>query len=116
MKVISIEPFIYQDPTKKFYIIQNVNNSGFSKAINVAYHWYASKINYGFDSGNYVKKVEELNIPSSPGIPIVFPSHVIYGISSGNILEPIRDNRNGDPNFLQLLNYNDNQFAAMLPL
>ena len=38
------EPFIYQDPSEKFYIIQNVIGLEFMRAINCAYNWYTNKI------------------------------------------------------------------------
>lgn len=99
------EPFLYQDPSGKFYIIQNVINSDFKRAINVAYSWYTNKVNLGYDS--------EMWSGSTIG---AVPRNVIYGITAGNIPEPIKDNREGDPNFLQLLNYGNTQYAAMLPL
>ncbi|HLX53251.1 MAG TPA: hypothetical protein VKR58_04895, partial [Aquella sp.] len=49
------EPIIYQDPAGRNYLIQNVINSEYLRAINVAYEWYTSKINYGFETGEYPK-------------------------------------------------------------
>jgi hypothetical protein len=97
------EPFIYQDTNFKFYIIQNVATSSFKRAINTAYNWYTIKVNYGYEATDY-----------SDGD--VYPSHVIYGITAGNIPEPIKDNRNGNEKFLQILDYGENHYAAMLPM
>lgn len=96
------EPFLYGDPSGRFYIIQNVITSSFKRAIQIAYGWYTKKINYGFEATEYAD-------------PVV-PRHVVYGITSANIPEPILDNREGEDQFLQILNYGDNQYAAMLPL
>ena len=96
------EPFLYQDPSGKVYIIQNVMNSDFKRAINVTYNWFTNKVNLGYDADIYTAG---------------FPRNVIYGITAGNIPEPIKDNRDGDTGpFLQLLNYGNTQYAGMLPL
>ena len=96
------EPFLYQDPSGRFYIIQNVSNFEFRRAINCSYSWYAKKINYGYDTQEYPEDV--------------LPSYILYGISAGNIPEPIKDKSNGDPNFLRILSYGEGQYASMLPL
>jgi hypothetical protein len=96
------EPFIYQDPSGKYYYIQNVANSDFRRAINVALKWYTLKKNYTYDIEPYMEKV--------------FPSHVVYVINSGNTLSAAKDNSNADENYLQILNYGEDQYAGILPL
>jgi len=102
------EPFLYQDPSGKTYIIQNVYNSEYSRAINVAFNWYSSLRNLGFDAPGY-----------SEG---EYPHHVIYGITASNILGAIKDTRlnegssgEGDK-FLQIIKYGEGKYGAMLPL
>ena len=95
------DPFIYQDQNNRFFIIQNVLNSDFKRSVQVAYTWYTKLINLGYSADQYNDTI---------------PSNIIYGITAGNIPQPIKDNRNGDTNFILLLNYGENRFAAMLPL
>lgn len=103
------EPIIYQEPSGKTYIIQNVYNSEYSRAINVAFNWYSLLQNLGFDAPKYEKDI--------------FPHHVIYGITANNILGPIKDTRDNtgavkDENeyFLQIVKYGEDKYGAMLPL
>jgi len=96
------EPFIYHDLSGKFYIIQNVTNTDFKRAINVSYNWYLNKVNYGYETEAYTDEV--------------VPRYVLYVINSGNLLEAAKDNTGGESNFLQLLHYGESQYAAMLPL
>jgi hypothetical protein len=99
------DPIIYMDPTERTYLIQNVINSDYRRAINVAVEWMRAKVNPGFEAEAY--KDKEL------------PHHVIYAITASNIPGPIKDTRPpGETNekFLEILKYGENRYAAMLPL
>ena len=96
------EPFLYQDPSGRFYIIQNVINSEFKRSINCSYNWYNNKINTGYESDIYPQDI--------------IPNYLLYGISASNIPEPIKDKTDGNEDYLKILSYGENQYSSMLPL
>ena len=97
---LSINPYIYTD-NENNYIIQNVVDGEFNRAITVAYNWYMRKFNIGFYTPQY-----DVNVP--------YPDYVIYGIGINGQVRPIQThNLNG--RYLRILNYN-NVYAAILPL
>lgn len=100
---LRIEPYLYNAPTGNIYVIQNVVGGDKLRAINVAYNWYVNKINSGHSSDPF-KDVNNV------------PIFVVYGISPA--LSPVViENHAGDSiQYLQLLSYGKDQFAAMLPL
>ena len=109
-----MEPYIYQggngelNPNtiaqQPYFIVQNVAVGEFLRAINVAYHWFTSKINLGYTAERY--KFEE---------SIEIPAHVIYKIGPNGRLLVESDKRVADKSFLEILNYGNN-FAALLKL
>ena len=104
------EPFLYQEPSGRFYIIQNVIGFEFLRAINCAYNWYTNKINNGYESEAY----RETTVYSESENTI--PNYLLYGITAGNIPEPIKDKTDGNKNYLRILSYGEGQYSAMLPL
>lgn len=97
------EPYLYTAPDEKIYLIQNVIGGDKLKVINIAYNWYVHKINIGYRASEF---------PDPDNIPV----HVIYQI--GPSLSPVMlENNAGDStNYLQLLTYGADRYAAMLPL
>lgn len=117
--VKQIEPFVFQmtseviyeaksvsdnDTIHNIYIVQNAKPSHQSSlyAITIALEWYYQKRNVGFHSDKY--KESEI------------PAHVIYKIDNDKRLELYKDNTGGDANFIELLEYNTNSYAALLPI
>ena len=85
-----------------FYLIQNVIGGDIERAINVGFYWYRDHINYGYRSKTY----DDL-----------FPDYVIYQLSeSQTLIVATRHISIEGSNFIQLLDYGNNYFAAMLPL
>ncbi len=107
-KNIEQDRYYYMNSDGKLYMVQNVKNGSLDRAFRVAITWYQSKINLGKNASKYVGDI---------------PSHVIYGVDLENKLRPIKDNSRvqthlgesvGD--YLQLLSYRANNFAALLPM
>jgi hypothetical protein len=108
------EPYIYQrsgnnaigssynPQDDRFYLIQNVAGGDFLRAIQVAYNWYVDKRNSGFGTEEW----------SSGMIPVNF----IYRISPDGSVIVEQDNSNGQAQYLEILNYGNNTYAAMLPI
>ena len=92
------------DTLHNIYIVQNAKPSHQSSlyAITIALEWYYQKRNIGFHSDKY--KENEI------------PAHVIYKIATDKTLELYKDNTGGDSNFIELLEYNTNHYAALLPI
>lgn len=120
------EPYIYQrsgnnaigssynPQDDRFYLIQNVAGGDFRRAIQVAYNWYVDKRNTGFATEEW---------PSQSAIAAGFkpssemlPANVIYSISPGGGVIVEQNNSNGQAQFLEILHYGNNIFAAMLPI
>lgn len=109
-------PYIYQqsgnnvvnasaDPSlDNFYLIQNVAGSNFDRAIAVALNWKKKMENSGFATDPYQP------------IDTKYPVHKIYGISPSGKIILNTDNSQGQDNYLEILIYDDQRYAAMLPL
>jgi hypothetical protein len=109
------EPYIYQrsdnttigtslDPREdKFYLVQNVAAGDKARAIAVSYRWFNEKINGGFYTKPYTESL---------------PVHVVYRISQGGgiVVDPEEDRRSGAELYLELLNYGNGMYAALLPI
>jgi hypothetical protein len=99
------EPYLYIGPTGNIYLIQNVIGGNRMRAINVGYYWYMRKINLGHTA-------LEFDTETLGNLPV----YVVYGISPA-LAPVIIENHAGDSTqYLQVLSYGSNQYAAMLPL
>lgn len=96
---LSEEPYYFANDS--LYLIQNVYSGSFSRALNVAHTWRTQKINLGFQA-------PEATILSIP--------YVIKGISVSGIPVVIEDHTNGEPEYLEILNYGGISHAAMLKI
>ena len=111
------QPYIYYSKNhNKFYLVQNVRNERIGKsdltdrivlnrAINVAYQWYLKHVNIGYTDDEFMFDADGL-----------YPAFVVNSISSGHDLIDVEDHTNGETPFLQLLRYQQSQYAALLPL
>lgn len=95
------EPYMYISPTGKVYLIQNVSGGNFRAAIKVALDWYTEKNNRGYVSLEYEDQI---------------PVHVIYSISAAKTPQIKEDLSGGNSFYLQILDYGDEDYAALLPL
>ena len=95
------DPYIYKSPDNKIYQIQNVLTGDILRALNVSLNWSLNKINTGYNSTPV----------SSSDLP-----YIVYGISTASTPVLIQNNSGDSEQFLILLSYGSNQYAAMLPL
>ena len=100
-KFVDDKPYIYATATGNMYLVQNVIGGELSRAISVALNWYLNKINSGYNTAAYDK---------------AFPVHVIYGISASKDLILKVNNSAGNSNYLQILDYGNDQYSALLKL
>lgn len=105
---LSDEPYLYAIPVTgseqvQVYMIQNVVAGDRDRALNVAREWYLNKVNLGYHA-------------DKPGPDVPTPVHVVFGISTAATPIPVEDLSGGNPQYLQLLTYGANQYAAMLPM
>jgi hypothetical protein len=84
-------------------MIQNVSDLKFDRAINVAYIWYTSQRNNGYDTDDF---------PSEK----IYPKYAVYELGSNGDLVATEDHTSGDSNYLRLLKYSKDSYAAILPL
>ena len=96
-----IEPYIYLY-NNHIFLVQNVKDSDFLRAINVSYLWQLFNINFGFSCSLFTTQ------------PI--PPHIIYSISSSNQLILLSDNSNNFENPLFIMDYGNNNFSSLLPI
>lgn len=108
------EPYIYQqagnttigtslDPRQdKFYLIQNVAGGDFQRAIQVAYTWFLEKRNPGFNSERFKEST--------------VPVYAQYRITQNGSALIEKNETGGNAEFLEILNYDNRAFAAMLPI
>lgn len=92
------EPFFY-NINERFYIVQNVDGNIYS-ALNVSYNWYTSIYNPGY----YTKEINK-NVP-----------YILYNIDEDKQLVPIQSNSTPVNDFLEVLTYGNNKYAALLPI
>lgn len=97
--VVRVEPYIYKNGDD-YYIIQNVIDNKFENAMTVAEIWFNHKINVGYDA----PPIEELSVYKIY-IPTVSGEFVIKLDSSQN-----------ETDFLEILDYGKDKYAAILPL
>ena len=95
------EPYLYSDGSK-IYLVQNVLGGQKPRAIQAAYNWYLTKNNPGYKA--------------NPFDGDVFPVNVVYGIGPSASLAVVENNAGTSTNYLQILNYGTEQYAALLPL
>jgi len=95
------EPYLYTSPEGNIYQVQNVFERDLQVALNVAHQWQLFRMNPG----------------SAPEQPVQLDvSYVVFGIGTTNNLVLLEDQRIGDEPFLQILSYDGNKYAALLPL
>ena len=94
------EAYLYMAPDGKLYMIQNVRDGTFERAINVALTWVQQKINLG-----------------SAGLPHVgpLPVYVVYGISTSSTPVVLEDNSKKETVYLQLLRYGSVPVTLRIP-
>lgn len=101
------EPIFFKDVrTNKIYIIQNVFGREKEKALFVSNHWKNTKFNYGYNS------------PPADEMVLAKP-YVVYNITYTKQLEmKYAENISSDStnNYLQILVFGTNYYAALLPL
>lgn len=114
------KPYMYKDKNENIYMIQNVLDGSFDRAINIAHEWHINMLNPGYTSDLY-NEIDESNNK-------IYPAFIIYGISTDGLKIQILDKSNGNLNHIKILNYNPNilidenldnnisQFAAILPM
>ena len=102
------EPYLYvsSDKNNNIYIVQNVIGGDMLRALNVSFNWFIKRVNHGYHSFPF----------ENPNNPDQFPVFAIYGISTSSTLIVIKNRTNNESNFLQLLTYGPNQYAALLPI
>lgn len=84
------EAYLYVAPDKKIYMIQNVRDGSFERAITVAYYWNTAKINLGMNAAPFTDTL---------------PVYAVYGISTSSTPVVIEDNTGKNENYLQVLRY-----------
>ena len=100
------DPYFYRAENGSIYMIQNVINMEFVRAINVAYTWYISpKINLGYEAEPYRLSDETEG----------YPRYVLYELGSNGGLIPTKDMTENERNYLKIFKYGINQYAAVLP-
>jgi hypothetical protein len=121
------EPYIYQqsgnntlstsyDPKHdRFYLIQNVAIGDLRRAIQVAYNWNKEKRNTGFATEEWPSQAV-LATRKKEDIEDRYPIHIIYKISQGGGIMVQQNNAIGFDEYLEVLSYGNNFFAAMLPI
>jgi hypothetical protein len=97
------EPYLFINTDGKIYLIQNVIAGDLMRALNIAKQWNTTKVNKGF----HVDPLDETD---------TIPPYIVYGISTAAIPIPIEDHTNEQEEFLQILTYGSNRYAAMLPI
>ena len=96
------EPYIYKTEEGSIYLIQNLSQGDIRKAINVCQYWDTYKINLG----NIAEEYKE----------VILPKYVLYGISPSANLVLLENHAGTDTDYLQILTYGPDQYAAMLKL
>ncbi len=104
-----IEPIIYRQNTR-MYLIQNVVDGNFNKALKCGKIWLENQFNIGF---------EELDVKLYDFDDKKFIPYLIYSISGSNelIITSNEDNKtNDDEKFISLIRFTDNSYCALLEL
>jgi hypothetical protein len=100
------DPYLYKDEYGNIFMIQNVLDFDFARAINVCYNWYSTRINDGYEAEKYI-------IPT--GV-YGYPRYVINELSANGGLLTTEDKTGGDKEYLRLFKYGIDKYAAILPL
>jgi hypothetical protein len=96
------EPFMYRDiNTQKIYLIQNVYRGELLRALHLSLQWHHRAYNTGYMTAAY---------NGSAYVP-----HVVYSISTNQTLIAVEDNTIKSQEYVQVLRYKDQYYAAMLP-
>jgi hypothetical protein len=103
------DPFLYKDEYSNIYMIQNVIDFDFARAINVSYNWYLNKVNEGYESEQYI-------LSSVSGTLKGYPRYVIYELSANGGIIATEDKSGGDTQYLKLFKYGIDKYASILPL
>ena len=103
------EPFLFVDGDQKMYIIQNVSyyypERVYVPALQIARYWRENEVNPGT---SYFEHDD---------VPLVKNElFVIYILNSDGELVVYNDQSKGHEQYLQIIQYGDNRFAAMLPI
>jgi hypothetical protein len=99
------EPFFYRNKYGKIYLVQNCINDSLTSSLHVCRYWYLNRINPG---NNYINTTDS-------GYNINELNYVIYINQSDNLYIYV-DNTNNLDNYYEVFKYNNNIYAAMLPL
>jgi hypothetical protein len=97
------DPYWFKDEFGSLFIIQNVAELKFDRAINVAYIWYVNRRNEGYDTAAF---------PSGD----TYPRYVLYELGSNGGLVPTEDHTVGDNAYLRIFKYSKDSYAAILPV
>lgn len=130
----------YDPREDKFYLVQNVAAGDLRRAVQVAYTWFVERINTGFRTkqfaGEVTTEVEPIqpetiefsgisvsppeiaspSIRAEPRVEIMLPAHKIYRISPGGSTILETDNSFEQKEFLEILDYGNETYAALLPI
>lgn len=96
------------DNSGQIYLVQNSavpSQPGELSALNIAQHWKVHERN----PGAFYKKDDDANF-------VTTQRYVIYKIGPQNTLEVAIDKSEGSTDYLQILNYDDETYAALIPL
>lgn len=100
-----VEPYLYQTMDGSIYLGQNVENGELARALQVAVTWYMTLTNPGFTAAPY---------PDIETLP-----YRIYDISPSSTLRlknEFVDPETPPDQVLEILEYGENTYAALLPL
>jgi len=98
----NLDPIIYQDSDKNFWIVQNSFSGSINTALAIAKNWYVGGVNTG-------SKTKALSGDT-------VPSYFIYVISSGQKLVAVEDHTEpNDEIFFHIIKYNKDMYGALLP-
>lgn len=95
-------PFVFIQ-NDRLYIVQNVAGSEFSRAMRVASYWRQEKINTGYNTQVY-----------PPTVP--YPATRVWRLTENNDIDLETDYAEGSDNAIDLVKYEANKYAALLPL
>lgn len=109
----SREPYIYKDIYQRIWLIQNVKNGNFFRALSIVKEWKMFNINLGYD----------IDISDVDKDKLLNENFVIYKNTNSSELFAIKINTVNDDEYLNLLYYGEaipttdsNNYAAMIQL
>ena len=95
-------PILYIDENQKIWLIQNTFDGNLYSAFAIGINW----ITRGINSGRSTEPIEEKNTPA----------HFLFKIGVSQQIIPTIDNTNGFDIYVNILQYSENRFGALLPL